>query len=84
MNRLINEEGVLNIEDLLMDNASFQAIVEDKIVTLEEKKELSAKVMALLKKIDHECNDEQVELVRKLMAEFCAFVFVCSAYPESK
>ena len=60
------------------------SILEENELTLEEKKELSAKVMALLKKIDQECNDEQVELVRKLMAEFCAFVFVCSAYPESK
>lgn len=84
MNRLISENGVLNIEDLLQNNASFLAMVKDGIVTKEEKKEQSAKIMALLKQIDKQCNDEQVELVRSLMAEFCAFMFVCSNYPESK
>ncbi len=84
MNRLINEDGVLNIEDLLQNNASFLAMIEDKIVTKEEKREQSAKIVALLKQIDEQCNDEQVELVRNLMAEFCAYIFVCSNYPESK
>lgn len=84
MNRLISEDGVLNIEELLLNNASFHAIIEDKIVTLQEKKDLSAKIITLLKQIDEKCSDEQVELVRQLMAEFCAFIFVCSNYPESK
>lgn len=84
MDRLINENGILNIEDLLQNNASFQAMVEDQIVTLEEKQAQSAKVIALLKQIDEKCNDEQVELFRQFIAEFCALIFVCRDYPEFK
>lgn len=82
MNRLINEDGILNIEDLLMNNPSFLSIIEDKIVTKDEKQELSARIADLLRRIDKECSAEHVELVRQLMAEISALVFVCSRYPE--
>lgn len=84
MNRLVNDDGILNIEDLLMDNPTYLSIVGDNIVTKDEKLALSSKIVDQLKKIDELCSDEQVELVRQLMADMCAFVFVCSTYPESE
>ena len=43
-----NEKGILNIDELIMNNASFKKIMEDGIVTEEEIKEQSDKVVALL------------------------------------
>ena len=82
MNRLVDENGVLNIEDLLQENPSFQAMIADRVVTMAEKQEQSAKIIELLRRIDEEFDDAQVELVRQLMAELSAFIYVCSNYPE--
>ena len=69
MNRLVDENGVLNIEDLLQENPSFQAMIADRVVTMAEKQEQSAKIIELLRRIDEEFDDAQVELVRQLMAD---------------
>ena len=79
MDKLIDENGFLNIEDLLLNNSSLQAIMADNIITQEEKNEQSAKVVNILKEIGEKCNDEQIELVRQLMAEFSAFIIVCQS-----
>ena len=36
MNTFFEEEGILNIDDLIMEQPSFQKIIEDGIVTEEE------------------------------------------------
>lgn len=82
MNRLIDENGVLNIEDLLQNNASLQAILADNRITLEEKQAQFEKVASLLRRIDEKCSDEEVELVRQLMAELSALIFICQHSSE--
>ena len=42
MNRLVNDDGILNIEDLLMANPTYLSIVGDNIVTKDEKLALSS------------------------------------------
>ena len=41
-----NEEGILNIDEMVVNNASFKAIMEDGIITEEEIKAQSEKYKA--------------------------------------
>ena len=84
MNKLILENGIINIEDLFQNNPSIQAILEDNVVTQDEKIQLSERITEILKSLEQTCNDEQLELVRKLLAEISALIFVTQMYPEEK
>lgn len=84
MNKLILENGIINIEDLFQNNPSIQAILEDNVVTQEEKIQLSERITEILKSLEQTCNDEQLELVRKLLAEISALIFVTQMYPNVK
>ena len=76
MKKLFDEKGFLNIEDLIMNTPSFQKIVEDQVITEEEIREQSERVANILKDIEEKCNDEQIELVRNLLAEVSVFVAI--------
>lgn len=84
MNKLILENGIINIEDLFQNNPSIQAILEDNVVTQDEKIQLSERITEILKSLEQTCNDEQLELVRKLLAEISALIFVTQMYPNVK
>lgn len=84
MNKLILENGIINIEDLFQNNPSIQAILEDNMVTQDEKIQLSERITEILKSLEQTCNDEQLELVRKLLAEISALIFVTQMYPNMK
>ena len=84
MNKLILENAIINIEDLFQNNPSIQAILEDNVVTQDEKIQLSERITEILKSLEQTCNDEQLELVRKLLAEISALIFVTQMYPEGK
>jgi hypothetical protein len=76
MKKLFDEKGLLNTEDLIMNTPSFQKIVEDQVITEEEIREQSERVANILKEIEKKCNDEQIELVRNLLAEVSVFVAI--------
>ena len=76
MCKIIDEKGNLNIEDLLLNNLSLQKIIEDGVVTEEEKVAQFKKVISIIKKIEEECSDREIELVRMLLAEFSALLFI--------
>jgi hypothetical protein len=59
-----------------MNAPSFQKIVEDQVITEEEIREQSERVANILKEIEEKCNDEQIELVRNLLAEVSVFVAI--------
>ena len=73
---MFDEKGLLNTEDLIMNTPSFQKIVEDQVITEEEIREQSERVANILKEIEEKCNDEQIELVRNLLAEVSVFVAI--------
>lgn len=52
-----------------MKSSSFQQIMEDGIVTEEELKAQSDRVMALIEKVQQMCSEEQQVAVKELMAE---------------
>lgn len=64
-----NESGILNIDEMLVNNASFKKIMEDGIVTEEEIKSQSDKVVALLRDIETKYNAEQLTEIKNLLVE---------------
>jgi hypothetical protein len=78
MEKLFDKNGYLNVEDLIMKSESFQRIVEDDIITEKEAQEQAERVAELLKEMEATCTPEQVDLLRRLMAELCVLVSVNS------
>jgi len=69
MRSFLDEQGLLNLDEVIMKSSSFQQIMEDGIVTEEELKAQSDRVMALIEKVQQMCSEEQQVAVKELMAE---------------
>lgn len=78
MTKLLTENGSLNIEDLIMQSESFQKIMADDVITEEEAMEQEDRVVAIIKEMEETCTPEQIEILRRLMAEICVLVSVNS------
>ena len=75
-----NEKGILNIDELIMNNASFKKIMEDGIVTEEEIKEQSDKVVALLHDMEKKYSEEQLNEIKDLLVESGVLYVVYNFY----
>ena len=64
-----NEEGILNIDEMVVNNASFKKIMEDGVITEEEIKTQSDKVIAMFRDIDVKYSKEQLEEIKNLIVE---------------
>ena len=80
MKNLVDENGFLNVEDLIMNSPSFQKIMEDNTITEEEIQTQSDLVISLLTQLEATCSEEQKELLRRLLAEVCVLVGVNGVY----
>lgn len=80
MKNLVDENGFLNVEDLIMNSPSFQKIMEDNTITEEEIQTQSDLVISLLTQLESTCSEEQKELLRRLLAELCVLVGVNGVY----
>ena len=76
MKNLVDENGFLNVEDLIMNSSSFQKMMEDNAITEEEIQTQSDLVISLLTQLESTCSEEQKELLRRLLAEVCVLVGV--------
>ena len=76
MKTFFDESGGLNIDDLILQQPSFQKIMEDGIVTEEELAEQKNRVIAILKKLEKNSTSEQIDQVRELLAEISVLVAV--------
>lgn len=76
MKNLVDENGFLNVEDIIMNSPSFQKMMEDNTITEEEIQTQSDLVISLLTQLESTCSEEQKELLRKLLAEVCVLVGV--------
>ena len=76
MKNLVDENGFLNVEDLIMNSSSFQKMMEDNTITEEEIQTQSDLVISLLTQLESTCSPEQKELLRRLLAEVCVLVGV--------
>ena len=64
-----NEKGILNIDEMIVNNASFKNIMNDGIVTEEEVRAQSEKVVAMLHDMENKYSQEQLEEIKNLLAE---------------
>lgn len=64
-----NEDGILNIDEMVANNESFKNIMEDGIVTEEEIKNQSEKVVAMLHDMETKYSEEQLAEIKELLTE---------------
>ena len=75
-----NEEGLLNIDEMVAENTSFKNIMEDGIVTEEEIKSQSEKVISLIRNIESKFNEEQLAYIKELLAETSVLYAIYNIY----
>lgn len=66
---IFNEQGYLDIDEMIAQEPSFQKIMKDGIVTDEELLQQSDLVLNLLHEIEEKFDEEEQRLVKKLFAE---------------
>lgn len=64
-----NEDGILNIDEMVVNNVSFKNIMEDGVITEEEVKNQSDKVIALLRNLESKYNENQIAEIKNLLVE---------------
>lgn len=75
-----NEEGILNIDEMIVNNASFKNIMEDGIVTEEEIKAQAEKLVALLHDMEAKYSEEQLAEIKSLLVESSVLYAVYNFY----
>jgi hypothetical protein len=75
-----NEDGILNIDEMIVNNASFKNIMEDGAVTEDEIKAQSDKVVALLQDMETKYTEEQLAEIKKVLVESSVLYAVCNFY----
>lgn len=75
-----NEEGILNIDEMVTDNASFKNIMEDGVVTATEINMQSDKVLELLRRMEAQYSDEQLAEIKSLLVESSVLYAVYNYY----
>ena len=66
---MIKKLDLLNIDELIAKESSFQKIMADSIVTDEELHEQSERVIALLEEAEQRFDAEEMQFIKKLFAE---------------
>ena len=69
MQTLFDENGLLNIADIVAGHPSYKAIMEDGIVTDGELKAQAEATIASLKKLQSLCNEEQQNAILEAISE---------------
>ena len=81
MNTFFDNDGILNLDETVMEKDSFRKIMEDGIVTDDEVMEQASKVTTLLHKAQESLSDEQTKLVKDLLSEM-SVLFAVYHYKE--
>ena len=84
MNTFFEEDGILNIDDLIMEQPSFQKIVEDGMVAEEELQQQSKRVIDSLKAFELSASPEQIDQVREILAEVSVLVAVRNLFEKEE
>lgn len=64
-----DESGILNFDEMIVKNDSFKKIMEDGVVTGEELKEQSDKIIRMLHDMEHKYTEEQLAEIKDLLVE---------------
>lgn len=70
----------MNIDEAILNKESFKKIIEDGIVTEEEIKEQSEKVIGLFKDIENKFSEDQLRDIKDLLAETSVLYAVYNIY----
>lgn len=84
MSTFLDEDGSLNLEELILLRPSFQAIMENGIVTDAAIEEQGQRVKDLLLKAEQELSPEHLELVHDLLAETCVAITAINIYEKQE
>lgn len=66
---LFNEQGILDIDEMIAQEPSFHNIMADGVVTDEELRQQSERVIALLHETEQRFNDDDLQFIKTLFAE---------------
>ncbi|WP_289687615.1 hypothetical protein [Muribaculum intestinale] len=69
MQTLFDEQGMLNIADIVAANPSYKAIMEDGVVTDKELKDQAAATIAAIRKLQTMCTVEQQNAILEAITE---------------
>ena len=69
MNSFFNENGYLNLDEMVLSTESFQKIMDDGLVTDEEILEQTQLVTDLFHQLERTCNQEQIDLIKRTFYE---------------
>ena len=75
-----NEDGILNIDEMVVNNASFKKIMEDGMVGEEEVKSQSDKVVEMLHDMEAKYTNEQLSEIKNLLVESSVLYAVYNFY----
>lgn len=75
-----NEKGILDIDEIFANNESFKKIMEDGVITEEEIKDQSDKVVSILHDMESKYTDEQLVEIRNLLVESSVLYAVYNFY----
>lgn len=75
-----DENGILNIDETVVNTPSFKSIMEDGIVTEEEIKSQSDKVIALLHEFESKYSEGQLAQIKELLVESSVLYAVYNMY----
>ncbi len=66
---IFNEQGFIDIDEMIAQEPSFQKIMADGMVTSDELREQTDRVINLLREVENRLSEEDQQLVKKLFAE---------------
>lgn len=75
-----NEDGILNIDEMVVNNTSFKNIMEDGVITEDEIKIQSDKVIAMLHEMEKRYSEEQLAEIKNLLVESSVLYAVYNFY----
>ena len=75
-----NEKGILDIDEMFANNESFKKIMEDGVITEEEIKDQSDKVVSILHDMESKYTDDQLVEIRNLLVESSVLYAVYNFY----
>lgn len=72
----ITENGLLDLDSIIINNPSYQKIMEDGIVTDEEIQEQAKKIDAMLKSMKDKYTPEQFSDIQQLIADVSVLIAI--------
>lgn len=75
-----NGEDILNIDEMVANNASFKSILEDGVITEDEIQAQSDKVVSMLHDMEARFNEEQLTEIKNLLVESSVLYAVYNFY----